>query len=82
MEPIVAPRLVEKGLNTMQIGLFFAIFPCFYIPFSILVQYIPKKIERRVRMILASVIFCIGFLCVGPSELLHFGDSLVVMGIG
>ena len=36
MEPILAPRLAEKGLNTVQIGLFFAIFPLAYIPCSTL----------------------------------------------
>ena len=37
MEPILANRLVEKDLTVMQTGLFFAIFPVFYIPSSILV---------------------------------------------
>ena len=36
MEPILAPRLTEKGLSTMQIGLFFGIFPLAYIPCSML----------------------------------------------
>ena len=66
----------------MQIGIFFAIFPVAYIPCSMLQQYMPNKIEKRVRMILASVISAVAFLCVGPSELFRFGDSLVVMGIG
>ena len=82
MEPILAPRLSEKGLNTMKIGLFFAIFPVAYIPCSMLQQYVPDKIEKRVRMISASIISGIAFLCVGPSEILKFGDSLFVMGIG
>ena len=67
MEPILAPRLAEKGLNTMQIGLFFAIFPIAYIPCSMLQQYVPNKIEKRVRMISASVISAVAFMCVGPS---------------
>ena len=37
MEFILANRLVEKNLTVMQTGLFFAIFPVFYIPNSILV---------------------------------------------
>ena len=82
MEPILAPRLDEKNLTTMQIGLFFAIFPCFYIPCSVLVNFISNKIERRVRMILSSIISCVGLLCVGPSSFLHFPDSIPVMCVG
>ena len=41
MEPILAERLVDFDLNSMQIGLFFAIWPVFYIPASIAVQYVP-----------------------------------------
>lgn len=37
MEPILAERLVEFDLNSMQIGFFFAIWPVFYIPASIIV---------------------------------------------
>ena len=37
MEPILAERLVDFDLNSMQIGLFFAIWPVFYIPASITV---------------------------------------------
>ena len=45
-------------------------------------QYIPEKIEKRVRMISASTISAVAFLCVGPSQVINFGDSLFVMGIG
>ena len=33
-------------------------------------------------MIGACIITAIAFLCVGPSQILHFGDSLVLMGVG
>ena len=33
-------------------------------------------------MILASLVACIAFLCVGPSSMLQFPDSLLLMGIG
>ena len=32
MEPILAARLVDKELNVMETGFFFAILPCFWIP--------------------------------------------------
>ena len=37
MEPILAQRLVEFDLTSLQIGFFFAIWPVFYIPASVLV---------------------------------------------
>ena len=42
MEPILAERLVDFDLSSMQIGLFFAIFATFYIPASVLVCLIPN----------------------------------------
>ena len=33
-------------------------------------------------MIGACIITAIAFLCVGPSQILHFGDSLILMGVG
>ena len=37
MEPVLAARLVDFELSSLQIGLFFAIWPVFYIPASVLV---------------------------------------------
>ena len=37
MEPILAERLTDFDLNSMQIGLFFTIYALFYIPSSIAV---------------------------------------------
>ena len=82
IEPILANRLVEKNLSVMMIGVFFAIFPVFMILTSLLVRYVPKKIEKRTRLIVAFTISCFGFLCAGPSEMLKFPDSLLLMGIG
>ena len=82
MEPILAQRLVEHNLSTMQIGLFFSIFPLFYIINGMLMPLVPKKIDKRARMITAAVIYCIGCLCIGPSLLLEFPNSLAIMGIG
>ena len=44
MEPILAFRLDQFNLSQLQIGLFFTILPVFYIPTSIVVQYVPKGI--------------------------------------
>ena len=82
MEPILAERLNDKGLTTMQIGLFFTIFPANYIVFSLLVQFIPTQIVKRLRMLLAIVLNCIAFLMVGPSLIFYFPDSLTLMCLG
>ena len=66
----------------MQIGLFFAIFPVIGIPISMLVKYIPAQIEKRLVLICCFVLCFIAYLCVGPSDLLYFPDSLFIMGLG
>ena len=82
MEPILAERLVDFDLTSMQIGLFFAIWPIFYIPASIAVQYFPKTIDKRVTIIVSALFSGIAFIFVGPSELLGLPESLILMGIG
>ena len=82
MEPILAQRLTEFRLNTMQIGWFFAIWPIFYIPASILVQYMPNSIEKRVTIICSTLMSAVAFAFVGPSEMFGFPDSLLLMIIG
>ena len=81
-EPLLATRLVEKSLSVMQIGFFFSIYSIVGLPVSLLVKYVPKRIERRVTLLLSFLLSSFAFLCVGPSELLHFPDSLLLMGIG
>ena len=82
MEPILAERLVVFDLSSMQIGLFFAIFPIFYIPASVIVQFMPRRIEKRVTIIFAAFLSGVGYIFVGPSDLFNFPDSLVLMGVG
>ena len=82
MEPILAERLVEFNLNTIERGLFFAILPILYIPATVMVQYVPQSIEKRFTIIVSSFGSGIAFLFVGPSQLCDFPDSLVLMGIG
>ena len=82
MEPILAERLLDFDLTSMQIGLFFAIWPVFYIPASITVQYVPRWIDKRVTIILSAFMSGIAFIFVGPSEMFNFPNTLVFMGIG
>ena len=82
MEPILAERLLDFDLSSMQIGFFFGIWPIFYIPASIAVQYIPRNIDNRVTIIISAFLTGIAFIFVGPSEMLGMSNSLVLMGIG
>jgi MFS family permease len=67
MEPILARRLTDFNLTQMEIGMFFAICPVFYITGSLLVQLIPKQVERRLTIVVFSLLNFICFLFVGPS---------------
>ena len=83
MEPILAYRLTEKNLNTMKIGLFFTIYPCFYLISSVsLGKFYSKKIEKRVIMILSLIFYSIALTLAGPSELLNYPNSIVLMCAG
>jgi len=82
MEPILAERLTDFSLTSIQIGMFFAIWPVFYIPASVLVQYMPRTVEKRVTIIMSCLFTAFCFSFVGPSQLLNFSDSLIFMGIG
>ena len=82
MEPILAERLTDFDLTSMQIGIFFAIYAIFYIPSSVVVQFLPKRVDKRFTIILSSLLTGVSFLFVGPSQIFQFPDSLVLMGIG
>lgn len=67
MEPILAFRLSEFNLTQLQIGLFFTILPFFYIPTSILVQFMPRGVDKRAILISACALSFVVNICVGPS---------------
>jgi MFS family permease len=82
LEPILSERLLDFELSVPQIGLFFALFPIFYIPTSVCVQWIPDWIEKRVTIAISLLVSSFALLLVGPSRILPFPDSLIMMGIG
>jgi hypothetical protein len=82
MEPILAQRLTDFKLDPLHIGLFFAIYPLFYIPSSIAIQFMPRYIEKRVTLITAALLTGVAFCFVGPSDMLGMPDILSVMGLG
>ena len=82
MEPILAKRLVEKDLQTMQRGLFFCILAVCYTLNSLTLHKVPLTIEKRARLITAHALNFVAYLLVGPSLLLQFPDSLTLMCLG
>ena len=67
MEPILADRLTDFNLTSIEIGWFFAIWPIFYIPASVCVQYMPKAVGKRVTIMVSAMLTAVSFLFVGPS---------------
>ena len=82
LEPILATRLLDFDLTHLQIGLFFTIWSFTYIPSSIAVQYMSRKIEARLIIIFASFFCGISFFVTGPSQMLGLPDTLLLMGVG
>ena len=78
----MAERLLDFKLTQVQIGLFFMLATAAYVPGCLTASIIPKRIERRVVLILANFSVFVAFLFVGPSILFNFNDSLVLMIIG
>ena len=82
MEPILAARLEEKHLTVMQTGIFFGILPVFWIVACFMIQYLPKKIEKRALIIFASSLATVALLFMGPSTIPDLSDSIIVMIVG
>jgi MFS family permease len=67
MEPILAKRLEEMELDQVQIGWFFMILPASYIPSAIALDYLPKRWDKRLVIIIGMVCCGLSLFCVGPS---------------
>ena len=63
-------------------GLMFAIMPVFYLISGLLTQRMPKWVDKRVYLISAAILNAIGLLLIGPSKVLSFPNSSVLIGIG
>ena len=83
LEPILAQRLKDDfDVSPANISLFFVTASFMYIPACIFASWLPKRIERRVVLILASVCCAFAYLFVGPSQLLKFPDTIGMMTVG
>lgn len=83
LEPILSPRLLEFHLSVFQVGLFFGLFSVIYVPsLMIYTHLMPKWVEKRVTIALSVLLSSASFFLVGPSQLLHFPDSLLMIAFG
>ena len=82
MEPILAFRVKEFNLDQVSIGMFFIIMPIFYIPMSIMVQWVPNGVEKRAILIFAAFISFFANLCAGPSQIFDLPDTIWMMAVG
>ena len=82
MEPILAIRLNDFSLSSLSRGLFFAVLPCFYIPASLMIQYVPSKVEKRAIIISSMAGLFVAFLFVGPSLVSALDDAKVMQVFG
>ena len=83
MEPILAKRLEEVDLDQVQIGWFFMILPAAYIPSAIALDYLPKRWDKRMVIIMGMICCALSLFAVGPSTLVATGDNtLMIMVAG
>ena len=82
MEPILALRLTDFSLSEIQIGIFFAIWPTFFLTSSIIAKYLPSRVDKRVTLMLSAFLSGMIFFFVGPSAIVSIKESLIIMGIG
>jgi hypothetical protein len=82
MEPILAIRLGDFNLTTIQIGIIFAIMPFFYTLVCVLYSYVPQCIEKRLLMMMTALLSFPTNLLTGPSDLFYFPNSLSLMVLG
>ena len=66
-ETILTVHLESHNLTLAEKGLYFSLLAITYVPMSILVTKIPKKVERRVLITLALFVIGLAFTLVGPS---------------
>lgn len=83
-EPVTALYLEHhNGLSEFYIGVFFSVYPVFYMVGCLLIQFVPDQAARRLVIMMAAFFMAIANFLSGPSELLSFpGDSIAFMVFG
>ena len=67
MEPILALRMADFSLTTIETGLILSIFPIVYIFGTLLTPCIPSSIDKRVTLIVSSLLMGVFNFFMGPS---------------
>jgi MFS family permease len=83
VEPILALRMKETyNFSDSTVALFFIIHFMGYLIFSPLVQYIPKRFEKRIIMMFGSLTAFVTLIFYGPSKMLNMPEDWHLMLIG
>jgi hypothetical protein len=61
---------------------YYAIFPVMYVVSGISVRSLPEWIDRQFLMVIAVFVFAISALMMGPSQILMFPDSPIILALG
>ena len=81
-EPILALRLEEFNATTIQKGTCMSIYGFVYIIGTLLVPHLPNRIEKRFTLMSAAFFIGLFLFLVGPSQILGFEESLMMLIIG
>ena len=79
-EPVSAIYLTSLGYTEVTIGLFFAIYPSFYVCGCLLYSIMPRGVEKRLIIMVALFVFGLGNFMAGPAQL--FPNSFTLMCCG
>ena len=81
-EPILALRLQEFNATTIQTGTCMSIYGFVYIIGTLLVPQIPDRVQKRFTLMSGAFFMGIFLFLVGPSQILGFNESLMLLIIG
>lgn len=82
-EPILALRLKETyGFDDSVISIFFVVHFFGYLVFSPLIQFIPKRFDKRLVMMFGVFVAFVTLVFYGPSEIFGFPEDWRYMLVG
>jgi biotin transporter BioY len=71
VDPILADRLMELGVESEQLGGYFFIYPFTYAITSVFVDhFVLSRMSKRLCIITGFVVYGMGFFLTGPSRIL------------
>ena len=82
MEPVLALRMVDFSLTSVQTGVILSIFPLVYIFGTLLTPCIPARVDKRVTLMSSALLMGIFNVFIGPSQMFALPETLVLVVIG